>query len=168
MSGIVGPGDRITARCTRCNDLTGHIVIVVVGGEIHKVECLACKSVHKYYPPITPKAPKVKTEVCRVKPGQDRKSVVQTTTKAAPKAAPKTALAKKISKTAENLEQNWQKALNSSLASPKDYSMGTAFSLHDIVNHPKFGQGVVQSLEKPDKMHIMFRDGLRILRCQCG
>lgn len=67
MAGLPGPGDRIEARCTRCNDITGHVIVALVGGEIVKVECRACGSVHKYYPPATPKEAKGKTAVCRVK-----------------------------------------------------------------------------------------------------
>ena len=48
MAGLPGPGDRIEARCTRCNDITGHVIVALVGGEIVKVECRACGSVHKY------------------------------------------------------------------------------------------------------------------------
>ncbi len=55
-----GPGDRIEARCTRCNDITGHVVVALVGGQIVKVECKACGSVHKYYPPVSAKASKEK------------------------------------------------------------------------------------------------------------
>ena len=42
MAGLPGPGDRIEARCTRCNDITGHVIVALVGGEIVKVECRAC------------------------------------------------------------------------------------------------------------------------------
>ena len=38
MAGLPGPGDRIEARCTRCNDITGHVIVALVGGEIVKVE----------------------------------------------------------------------------------------------------------------------------------
>lgn len=48
-------GERIEARCTRCKDLTGHIVVSMLNGEIAKVECCACGSVHKYYPPAKKK-----------------------------------------------------------------------------------------------------------------
>ena len=78
MAGLPGPGDRIEARCTRCNDITGHVIVALVGGEIVKVECRACGSVHKYYPPATPKEAKGKTAVCRVKAGETRKAVSYT------------------------------------------------------------------------------------------
>ena len=76
MAGLPGPGDRIEARCTRCNDITGHVIVALVGGEIVKVECRACGSVHKYYPPAAPKEAKGKTSVCRVKAGEARKEAV--------------------------------------------------------------------------------------------
>ena len=33
MAGLPGPGDRIEARCTRCNDITGHVIVALVGGD---------------------------------------------------------------------------------------------------------------------------------------
>lgn len=52
---VASVGQRIEARCTRCKDLTGHIVVSMLNGEIAKVECCACSSVHKYYPPAKKK-----------------------------------------------------------------------------------------------------------------
>ena len=44
--GLVG----VTEMCIRDSDITGHVIVALVGGEIVKVECRACGSVHKYYP----------------------------------------------------------------------------------------------------------------------
>lgn len=76
MVGLLGPGDRIEARCTRCNDITGHVIVALVGEEIVKVECRACGSVHKYCPSAAPKEAKGKTVVCRVKAGETCKEAV--------------------------------------------------------------------------------------------
>ncbi|WP_300848037.1 hypothetical protein, partial [uncultured Bilophila sp.] len=117
MAGL-GPGDRIEARCTRCNDVTGHVIVALVGGEIVKVECRACGSVHKYYPPATPKAAKVKTAVCRVKAGETRKEAVNafkpTTTPSTAAASPAalSRSAAKAQKLADDMEQNWQRTMN--------------------------------------------------------
>lgn len=32
MAGLPGPGDRIEARCTRCNDITRHVIVALSAG----------------------------------------------------------------------------------------------------------------------------------------
>lgn len=172
MAGLPGPGDRIEARCTRCNDITGHVIVALVGGEIVKVECRACGSVHKYYPPATPKAAKEKTAVCRVKAGETRKEVVNsfkpTSTPSAAAVSPAMSRsAAKAHKAAEDLEQNWQRTMNQTVAASRPYAMTETFAVGDVVDHPKFGSGVVQELFPPDKMQILFREGAKMLRCVC-
>ena len=157
MAGLPGPGDRIEARCTRCNDITGHVIVALVGGEIVKVECRACGSVHKYYPPATPKEAKGKTAVCRVKAGETRKEAVNSFK---PTSTPSTAAASPaaVSRAAAKA----QKA-----ASARPYAMNESFAVGDVIDHPKFGSGVVQEIFPPDKMQILFRDGAKMLRCAC-
>ena len=162
MAGLPGPGDRIEARCTRCNDITGHVIVALVGGEIVKVECRACGSVHKYYPPATPKEAKGKTAVCRVKAGETRKEAVNSFK---PTSTPSTAAA--AQKAAEDMEQNWQRTMNMTAASARPYAMNESFAVGDVIDHPKFGSGVVQEIFPPDKMQILFRDGAKMLRCAC-
>ena len=157
MAGMPGPGDRIEARCTRCNDITGHVIVALVGGEIVKVECRACGSVHKYYPPATPKEVKGKTAVCRVKAGETRKEAVNSfkptstpsTAAASPAAASRAAA--KAQKAAEDMEQNWQRTMNMTVASARPYAMNESFAVGDVVEHPKFGSGVVQEVFPPTR-----------------
>ena len=173
MAGLPGPGDRIEARCTRCNDITGHVIVALVGGEIVKVECRACGSVHKYYPPATPKEAKGKTAGCRVKAGETRKEAVNsfkptsTPSTAAASPAAVSRAAAKAQKAAEDMEQNWQRTMNMTAASARPYAMNESFAVGDVIDHPKFGSGVVQEIFPPDKMQILFRDGAKMLRCAC-
>ena len=173
MAGLPGPGDRIEARCTRCNDITGHVIVALGGGEIVKVECRACGSVHKYYPPATPKEAKGKTAVCRVKAGETRKEAVNsfkptsTPSTAAASPAAVSRAAAKAQKAAEDMEQNWQRTMNMTAASARPYAMNESFAVGDVIDHPKFGSGVVQEIFPPDKMQILFRDGAKMLRCAC-
>lgn len=163
-------GDTIEARCTRCNDITGHVVAVVVDGEILKVECRACGSLHKYYPPATAKKTAARKEVCRVKPGEDRKHVVNSSTsasKSSTSSSTKTAKAAKpkVRKDAVDMEEAWQKSLNLSAATPRPFSMEATFATGDIMDHGTFGLGVVQEVEAPNKVSVLFRDGVKMLRC---
>lgn len=166
MASVV-PGDTIEARCTRCNDITGHVVVVVVEGDILKVECRACGSLHKYYPPATPKKTAVRKEVCRVKPGEDRKRAVDSATVASkPRPASSTRTAKpKVRKDAVDVEEVWQKSLNLNAATPRPFAMDATFATGDIMDHSVFGLGVVQEAEPPNKVSVLFRDGVKMLRC---
>lgn len=177
MASVI-PGDTIEARCTRCNDVTGHVVVVVVNGEILKVECRACGSLHKYYPPANPKKTASRKEVCRVKPGEDRKRAVNsvapgcraeisTASKpASSKAAKATKSAKpKVRKDSQDFEEAWQRSLNLTAATPRPYAMDATFANGDVLDHSVFGLGVVQETEAPNKITVLFRDGVKMLRC---
>lgn len=146
-------GERIESRCRRCNDVTGHIIVAMVGGEIYKVECQACRSIHKFHSPNP--VPKTAAEPRR-----------RTTTPGQPR-APKSAQAERAGSVRQSvaIEQAWQEALNRHIGSAKPYAMNATFEKGDLVDHPSFGTGIVQSVEAPNKMDVLFRDGIRSLRC---
>ena len=165
------PGDRTEARCTHCNDITGHIIVAIVGGEIIKVQCCACNSVHKYYPAAPKKAKSTEAAVRRVSPGADRKAVMATTRapRAAgesPSPARQSAAARKAAQAAVETEQHWRTAMERpSAPEARPYALDMTLAAGDVVNHAIFGMGVVQSVVKPDKAVILFKDDLRNMRC---
>lgn len=154
MSSLKGPGDRIEARCTRCNDVTGHVIVALVGGVIIKVECCACGSVHKYYPPATAKE----------KSAGSTRSTPKTASGAKPKAAPRGQA--RAAQAAAAAESAWRTAIERpSAPAAKTYSMTAPLVIGDTVEHPVFGLGSVRSIVPPNKAEILFRDGMRLLRC---
>lgn len=160
MSSPKGPGDRIEARCTRCNDVTGHVIVALVGGVVVKVECCACGSVHKYYPPATAKE-KASDGVRRVSAGADRKSVLSS---AKPKAAPRGQA--RAAQAAAATETAWRTAIERpSAPAARPYSMTGPLAEGDTIEHPVFGLGSVRTMVPPNKAEILFRDGIRLLRC---
>ena len=164
MISAKGPGDRIEARCTRCNDVTGHVIVALVGGQVVKVECCACGSVHKYYPPRAEKA-LADSGVRRVRPGGDRKeamSSARSTTGSAPRMTSR-AVAEAVA-----TEKAWRTALERPSAPQAClYNMSMTLQKGDIVEHPTFGLGSVQAVVRPDKAEILFREGIKVLRCVC-
>ncbi len=167
----LAPGQRLEARCTRCRDITGHIIVFMVDGQIAKVECCACGSVHKYYPPEH-KAREAKARPLRVQSGKERTAVVQAEALKAPKpAAPKTRTPSRAeqqnAKIRAELEKQWQEAVLRHPGKPVAYSMNGNFPLGSLVDHPSFGVGLVLSLTPPDKMDILFQEGVKALRCSC-
>ncbi len=158
----IGPGDRIESRCTRCQDRTGHIIVAMVNGEIVKVECCACGSTHKYYP-IRPEK-KADSGVRRVKAGSDRKDAMRLE-KAATK-APTRSSNKAVAQALAN-ESAWRKEMERpSAPEARAYNIEMPLKTNDIVDHPSFGLGAVIDTIGSDKAQILFRDGMRLLRCQ--
>ena len=50
-------GDHIEARCTKCRQTTGHIIIAMTEDGPAKVQCNTCSGQHKYRAPAAPKKP---------------------------------------------------------------------------------------------------------------
>lgn len=168
------PGDRIEARCSRCSDCTGHIIMAIVNGEIVKVKCCACGSEHKYRPQRIAKKGQentATTAVRRIGAGEDRKSVMAEAERPAraarPAAAPRVSAAtRKAAQNSADAEQRWRKSLERpSAPEPRPYAITIELAAGDVVNHPVFGMGVVESVTRPDKAQILFRDSSRALRC---
>lgn len=169
------PGEFITAKCSRCNDITGHVIMIVLGGQITKVECKACGSVHKYRDAVKqPAAVKREPAVRHVKAGQTREESRVVASESRPARAPRTpgtgaasAAAKSRKASAAKIESAWQESMfkhSGETATP--YSMSSSFQPRMLVEHPLFGLGEVLEVAKPDKMTVLFQDGMKILRCK--
>lgn len=165
------PGEYITAKCGRCNDITGHVVMLVLDGQISKVECKACGSVHKYRETRPARPKRTQAAVVRhVKAGQSRDEAKDVkpsrtaaraaTESAASKASPGAAARKKA-------ENAWQEAMARHAGSaPLPYAMGSSYAPQDYLEHPAFGPGEVISVTPPDKMDVLFQEGVKTLRCK--
>lgn len=167
MSSFV-TGQIIEARCTRCKDITGHVVMACLNGLPVKVECRACGSVHKYSAPEVQARPKVEKTV-RVKAGHTRAEAVDATVKAEKlAAAPRPSrMDQQNARRAEENEHRWNSLVAGRAAVPAAYSMNGSFAVDTLVDHPVFGIGAVVELFPPDKMDVMFKDGVKRLRCVC-
>ncbi len=175
------PGDYITAKCGRCNDITGHVVMLVLGGEITKVECKACGSVHKYRDAAQKRAAVKKgdSSVLRVRAGQARETAAEVRPARAPAAGmynegvastrpmrQQAVSARKQRGTAAKTELAWQEAMmRHSGENPVEYSMRASYTPGDFVEHPVFGKGEVYNVIRPDKAEIIFQEGVKTLRC---
>ena len=165
------PGDYITARCGRCNDITGHVVMLVLDGEIAKVECKACGSVHKYRQTKVAKPRRSEgASVRKVRAGESREKAVEL---GAPRPAPRPASGGGQRKSgsrpasAAKIEAAWQEAmLRHSGETPVPYAMSGSFAVQAFIEHPVFGKGEVFALAPPDKMDVLFEQGVKTLRCK--
>ncbi|MFI3272311.1 MAG: hypothetical protein R3Y11_09475 [Pseudomonadota bacterium] len=188
-------GGRIETRCSRCDDVTGHVIVAMVDGEVVKVECRACGSVHKYRPAKPVKAKAQAPAVRHVRAGASRSEAVAVKPARAHDLAAKQTAAKSASESPVNVDQSrseaarkaavtraatraaqeaqatevaWKVAISRQTEScGTPYDMNATFTVGEIVEHIKFGLGEVRSVTKPNKMEVLFQDGLRILRCVC-
>lgn len=152
---IAKPGDFITTKCRRCDDVTGHIVMLVLDGAIARVECRACGSVHKYYASTPVKSKSASTGIRHVRAGQSRGTATEVGGKRTTQ-----------SKAAAKIESAWQEAMVRQTANvPVPYSMSTPMEPGMFIEHPTFGRGEVISVTKPDKAEILFQAGVKLLRC---
>jgi hypothetical protein len=165
MSSFV-TGQIIEARCTRCKDITGHVVMACLDGIPVKVECRACGSVHKYSAPEATARPKTETTV-RVKAGHTRAEAVDAKVKAEKRAAASHRSDVQTTRKAEACEQRWGQLVAQVSSDAVAYNMDASFSVRSLVEHPVFGTGVVLELLPPDKMDVQFREGIKRLRCAC-
>ncbi|MDR2727050.1 MAG: hypothetical protein LBC10_03555 [Deltaproteobacteria bacterium] len=168
------PGDAVASRCKRCGDITGHTVVALVGDKIVKVACRACGSTHRYLPPQDAK-PARKETARRVGQGVSRADAIRKAfvTEASSFAAAVSPSAGRVTgaraaKAAQTLEDEWRRAIAPAPgSSARPYAMQERFAVGEVIEHPVFGSGLVRETLPPDKMRVLFRDGLRLLRCVC-
>lgn len=135
-------GKELVSYCTRCKMDLGHTIMSMIGGMPSRVICRTCKSEHNYKPKKGVKDPG--------NPGAE--AAAKTKTPRAPKA-------EKVIP----VELEWMKQINASPRPVRPYAANEAFKLGDRVNHPTFGEGVVQKLLHPNKMEIIFRMDIKVL-----
>ena len=67
-----------------------------------------------------------------------------------------------------DVERFYQTKLKESLMqNPKAYSIHLEASAGDLIQHPKFGRGVVLKTIPPDRIEIVFPEGIKILAGKC-
>lgn len=156
-------GSIIESICGKCNDVMGHTIMAMVGGQIIKVECRVCKSQHKYRPPARTATGRA---TLTMKKGRDgapvasRQAAAPATRPAAPKAP-----AKKLSAAIAHQEA-WQAAMRRHGGeTPRPYVMAESFEVGECIIHPVFGTGEVVSFMPPDKVDVLFEESTKRLLC---
>lgn len=127
-------GKDIASICSKCGDVW-HVVVAKVGQEIVQVLCKECGARHRYRNPN-------KT--------------------AAKSATPRTPRTPRVA--AAPVARIDMPAVAADLArAPKPYAISTLFVVGDRVEHPSFGQGVVEATTEPGKCTVFFATGRRVL-----
>ena len=143
-------GDIIEARCTKCREVLNHRIVAMVEGKVVRVECNTCNGVHNYHAPPAAKEAKA-PRAAASKPRS---------TSAVPRAS---------KKDPSEVEREEWASLHPTFDIEKalSYDMNARFNVKRLILHPSFGLGVVKSVIVPNKMQVLFKDGIKLLRCQC-
>ena len=129
-------GNDIDAHCEQCSKDTVHIVIEVHAGVVQEVRCKDCKDKHPYKKPHS--IPKPKKTAKKVAKGR------RTTKKSAKQIGP---------------PQEWQdKVMGCDPDYTKPYGIKETFELNDIIDHKKFGLGIVTAIDPDGKIEVAFRE----------
>ncbi len=137
MSAAVGAD--VEALCSKCGDVW-HVVVAKVGEQIVKVQCKQCGGYHRYKSPHG--APKEVRQPSMFAPKPPRAAA--TSAKAPVERFEKPAVAADLTKPV------------------RTYRASDRFEVGERVEHPSFGQGVVEIAE-PGKITVFFGSGRRVL-----
>lgn len=161
-------GSIIESVCGKCNDVMGHTIMAMVGGEIVKVECRVCKSVHRYRAPVRVGGGTTLT----TKKGRGGSPVTSKqaptsgkTRSVAPKSAARKPAARKPAAAVAAAER-WRALMRAHEGeTPLGYGMKKSFAVGDYIEHTTFGLGEVAAVIVPDKMDVVFEEGVKRLLC---
>lgn len=142
-------GDIIESRCTKCREVLNHRVVAMVEGKVARVECNTCRGVHNYHAPPAVKVPKAPKKAAAVK------SRATSSTPRVSRRDPN-----------EVEREEWaslQPTFDPEKALP--YDMNSRYLAKRLVLHSVFGLGIVKTVTVPNKMQVLFKDGIKLLRC---
>ncbi|MDD2581040.1 MAG: hypothetical protein PHR66_03495 [Desulfuromonadaceae bacterium] len=142
-------GDIIEARCTKCREVLNHRIVAMVEEKVVRVECNTCLGVHNYHAPAIAKESKTPKKTSTAKPRS---------TSAVPRASRKDPV--------EVEREEWA-SLSPTFDHDKalPYDMNGRFNVKRLVLHQTFGIGLVKAVIVPNKMQVLFKDGIKLLRC---
>lgn len=127
-------GDEIEAMCGTCKAATVHHVEVIKDDKVIKVLCKSCNNSHKYRKPI--------------EEGEKPKR--------------KMAKTKEPAKTKE--QRKWSRVMGKVEGTePQAYNMSETYEEQNVIDHAKFGVGVITEVIDPNKISVLFEEGEKTL-----
>ena len=144
---VINVGDVVDSYCINCKLLLANTVVAFVDGKIEKVICNTCNRKHKYRPNI-PKSRQKKTGAAA------KTKKAKSTTK------------KKTTRTRRSKDPDvkWEEALvGHDMSNPIAYSMHETFQQDDVIDHQKFGCGLIVEVREEGKMEVIFKEGTKLM-----
>lgn len=129
-------GGHVDAACRKCDGVTSHIVLAMVGARPSKVECRVCHGTHQY------------------RPAPGAKASSGTTRSSSPRAASSRA------RTPEpNPADVWASTMRSARGETVGYTPAGRYVVGTKLKHPTFGEGVVVRLTSSTVCEVVFVTG---------
>ncbi len=144
------PGSPIDAYCANCKTDTHHVVLEVEGVQIREVRCESCGTTGEF----------------RVARARTRAGVREALKRKSMPPPPRKRTSRKKAATPEEILEKLLVGKDLSQAAP--YSIKLPLQVSDLVEHPKFGIGIVTAIVDVQKVRVAFEDGERILICNRG
>lgn len=128
-------GKEVLSYCGKCKLTLAHIIISMKDvNTIGKVQCKTCNASHAYKDPAS-KTKKVRSKKAKV-PGTRAKSVP--------------------------INELWTEELGKASGKAKAYTIRETFEVGDLLDHKKFGPGIVQALVD-GKIEVLFQHEIKTL-----
>ena len=131
-------GHDIDTYCSRCKLDLAHVIIALSAGQPVRVLCKTCNSEHAF------RKPKRKTT------GVTKRAASKKNTTSAPQGPLST-------------EAYHQMLSGRDLSRSRRYTIKETFEVDDVVDHKKFGIGLVTKMLGDQKIEVTFREGAKIL-----
>jgi hypothetical protein len=136
----ISVGKEVLSYCGKCKLTLAHMIVAMKDDTtIAKVKCKTCQATHAYKDPSKVRAKKSL--------GTSSNSSTRSTRK----------------KDDHSISDIWMSAINKSTAKSQPYSPKTCFTNGDIIDHVKFGPGVVEKLLDGNKIEVIFRHEIKTL-----
>lgn len=127
-------GGEVDTMCTRCKLELAHVIVAMVGQRIVRVQCKTCHTVHAFHG------------------GQQRSS------------SPRPRLERPVAPRTPPAASEYDRLLHGhDLSRAKPYRASTEYGLHEVINHVKFGLGLVTRVLPDQKIEVAFPSGGRVL-----
>ena len=128
-------GGEIESFCGTCKEERTHTIMAMDGDIVRRVTCSMCGGTHNF----------------------KRKAAAVPAATSASSDAPKT-------KRTTSSRRKESQAFSIDMSRPqKAYDMNHNYSAGDIISHPKFGPGLVETSLPPNKIEVRFQEGKKML-----
>ena len=127
-------GKDVLSYCSKCKLTLSHTIVAMKDpSSIAKVKCNTCKTLHAYKNPST-KTAKIKSK--SMIPGAKKKSI--------------------------SVAELWEQEMCNTHKKSRPYSIRETFQIGDVIDHKKFGPGIVQNFTDGN-IEVLFRFEIKTL-----
>jgi hypothetical protein len=134
MTNSYSAGEDIESWCTKCKLELGHTIVAMVGNLPKRVKCNTCNSLHNY----------------RAKPVEKGSARTR-------------ASGQKRTSRGKTYKDYLALLTEADRSNPRAYSIKSTFRENDVIEHPKFGTGLVLPTVKDNKIEVIFENGPKLL-----